>query len=289
MSEISFAKNPETNPSTPVVECATVQTPTPVAGVAVESVNTVAPACQVPAVQSRHASPALLLGDVIPSFDQIIVPRLNLTQNIGELKDSFSPGSVVYNQQVCLYSPQRVNKATGQIDEPGTAPVTVICLGFKPMRYVEKIAGGVRGLLVGSEAEVKANGGTTDWQEWNLKKASGIKLFQPMAEALMLVQRPAIVADDDATFGYEVEGNKWALALWSLKGTAYTQAYKKVFATARAMGVLRSGYPTHVFSLATRLDTFSGTTNTAWVPVVLPLVKTSPALLDFAKGVLSGE
>lgn len=275
MSEISFAKNPEVSPAIPV-----------------EATPSLAVACQPPvtAVAPQNPTPSgLMLGDTLPSFDQIIVPRLNLVQSIGGLKDSYSPGSIVYGQQLCLYTPQRVNKATGHVDDPGTAPVTVVCLGFKPMRYVEKIAGGVRGLLVNSEAEVKANGGTTEWAEWNMKKASGLKLFQPMAEALMMVQRPEIVADDGSTFGYEVEGNKWALALWSLKGTAFTQAFKKTFATARAMGVLRGGYPTHVFSLATRLDTFSGTTNTAWVPVLLPLHKTPASLLEFAKSVLTGS
>jgi hypothetical protein len=77
------------------------------------------------------------------------------------------------------------------------------------------------------------------------KKKSGIKRFEPLADAMVAIRRPADIKDDDTTFVYEVEGHKYALALWSMKGVVYTAGAKKVFFTARKIGALRGGYPTY--------------------------------------------
>jgi hypothetical protein len=228
----------------------------------------------------------LVLGDKIPDFQDIILPRLNIVQNIGKLKDSFDPGCIVLNQQDALFLPPEIDGKTGVVSRAATPPVLLTVLGFRPTRYCEKVPGGGKGIIVNTEAEVRANGGTLDYGEWNMKKASGMKRFEPLADALVAIQRPESFKDDDTVFVYEVDGKKVALALWALRGTAYTAAAKRVFFTARAVGCLRQGYPTWRYAVSTREETYDSG-NKSWIPVCLPSGKTTPVFMDFVRSVLS--
>ena len=278
--EVSFTNDGGAATPAPVIDTQATVTPAPA-----DATNPNPPAVRAP---SQVAAPSgLVLGDKLPEFKDIILPRLNLVQNIGQLKDSFTPGSIVFGQNAVLYCPQENDPKTGNCKVPASPPVRICVLGFRPTRYVEAVEGGAgRGLICNTEAEVRANGGTMDYQEWKLKKAAGMKRFQPLAEAVIAIERPEICADDDTVFVYTVAGKKVAIGLWAMKGTSYTAAAKRVFFTARAMGCLTKGYPTRIFSLTTREESFNGT-NKAWVPVCLPIEKTSEEFLAFVAGVLN--
>jgi hypothetical protein len=249
----------------------------------------VAPAPGLPAVRNTNTAmgPAgLMLGDKIPDFSEIILPRLNIVQNIGKLKDEFPNGAIVLNQQNELFIPPLMNVKTATVERPATPPVKLVVLGFKPTRYCEKVPGGGKGMIVNTEDAVRNNGGTLDYGEWNLKKASGMKRFEPLADALVAVEKPAEFPDDDTVFVYEADGKKYALALWAMRGTSYTAAAKRVFFTARVAGCLRNGYPTWQYDVSTREETYDSG-NKAWIPVCIPKAKTTPAFLDFVRSVLS--
>lgn len=233
--------------------------------------------------QAAVSSP-LLLGDTLPDFKDLIIPRLNIVQNIGELKASFQPGMLLFDQRVVLYSPAQF--AAGQLKAPPSTPAVLTVLGFRPTRYCEKVAGGARGLIVDSEEKVTANGGTMDYAEWNLKKAAGMKLFECFADALVAIQRPEGVEDDGSVFTYEINGKKYTLGLWGMRGTAYTAAAKRVFFTARRMGCLREGYPTFSYNVSIKENSYPNG-NKAWVPVCVPNSRSTPEFLDFVKMVLT--
>lgn len=280
MSKITFG-NSET-----IVE----DVPTPVEGVSVECSTTIAesaPFSPGSLLPVKHAvkSDGLVLGDTIPTFDQIILPRVNIVQGVGLLKDSFPQGAIVFGQSTILFQPAVVNIQTGNATSPALPPVIITLLGVRPTRFAEKVAGGARGLLVDTEQEVLAAGGTLDYKEWELKKSAGMVLYQPMVEGLVLIQRPEHLADDNTIFVYECEGCKYALAIWAMKGTAYTQAAKRVFFTARAAGCLRAGYPTHSFNFSTRME--KKATNSYFVPVCIPRAKNSLEFLSFVSGILA--
>lgn len=294
--EVSFAKNPEANPSTPVIEVAATVTPAPApttapAPAAPAAAPAAAPQVLVPATvpaPGAVAKKTMLLGDVLPDFSEMILPRVNLVQNIGTLKDSFLPGTLLYNQQNPLFIPGRINEKTKTVERPATAPITVTFMGFRPTRFVEKVIGGGKGLMVNTEAEVTAAGGTLDYTEWNLKKASGMKRFEPLADGMVLIERPEIVADDDTVFVYEIEGKKYALALWAVRGTSYTALCKRVLFPARRMGALRiGGYPSWNYSLASAEVPFGP--NMSWIPTAVPKAKNSPAIINFIRSILTGE
>lgn len=263
--------------------------------------STPAPTLEQPANQPQNSTAVattgptdvapggLLLGDKLPTFKDIILPRLNIVQSVGTLKDSFPFGSLVFDQKVILFTPPDIDKQTGNIRRAGTPPAVITVLGFRPTRYAEKVAGGGRGMIVDTEDAVRQNGGTLDYNEWNLKKAAGMKRFEPLAEALVAIERPAALADDDTIFVWPVgtEGNlkKYALAIWGLKGTSYTAAAKRVFFNHRAMGCLRTGYPTWSYAVSTRVETRES--NSYSVPVCLPYQKSSPEFLAFVQTVLA--
>lgn len=221
-----------------------------------------------------------------PRMDQVIMPRLNLVQSTGTLKDQFPQGSIVYAQSLVLFEPPVINLKTSAVEKPGTPPVTITAIKFNPERFIEKVEGGIGGQIFNTEDEVRAAGGTLSYKEWELKKASGLKRFGPMAESLFAIERPDCCADDDSTFIYECDGKKYALALWSLTWTNYTSVAKGTFYTQRAMGCLKNGYPTYSFSLSTRLSPPKN--GNRWhQPVLIKNKPSTPAFLEFAASILN--
>lgn len=242
-------------------------------------------------VPSTDATGGFISGDTLPGFKDIILPPINIVQATGELKDSFPMGGIVLSQSLELFRLPQIDKATGNIKVPGTAPLNLTIIGFRPTRYVEKLSqaarsAGVRGALVNTEAEVRAAGGTLDYNEWRLKEASGMKRFENLATAFVAIKRPETIADDDTVFTFQVGDAKYALALWNMKGTSYTHAAKKVFFTARRMGCLsKGGYPSWNYSVSTRTETFNG--NTFYVPVCIPCAPSTPEMLAFVQSIIN--
>jgi hypothetical protein len=282
--EINFSTD-KTNPAQPVAPApAQVAAPAPPYATPPPVLPSVPALRQTTAVAPKADN--FLLGDFLPSFADIILPRLSLAQNIGTLKETYISGSVVLDRKVALFVPPAI--VNGAVTRQATPPVTITVVGFRPTRFVEKIVGSAdRGQIVKTERDVALAGGTLDWAEWKLKKETGMKLFQPLADAFLVIERPEALADNNTDFTYQIDGKAYALALWAMKGTAYTAAAKRVFFTSRRIGLLRDGgYPSWCYTLATREDSFPGG-NKAWTPVCIPKGKNTQAFLDFIKDVLS--
>lgn len=246
------------------------------AGDKVECVNTYnAPARRADVFQA----------DDLPPLADIILPRVNLVASVGGLKDSFKPGSFVFDQRTVLHVPTIINSKTHQTDQQGTPPVIITVLRFKPTRFVQNVKGGGRGLICDTPEQVTAAGGTLDYQEFKLKEASGILRFDYMAEAFIAIERPADVADDDTVFCYEVDGKKYALGLYAMKASAYTVAKRTLF-TPRRMGYLKDGYPTRSLALSSELAPTPDKTSTFWRPVIVPNEKSTPAFLSWVDDIL---
>lgn len=299
-----------------------VKTLTPGPAVTVESVNTAAEAHVIPAsiegvgpVIDIQATPVIdipatpvavaavvvdvpqavaktttvgLIDDQNIGFEDIILPRINIVQKVGDLSEIFTPGEIVLKQALVVYSPPKG-------ETKGTAPLNVTVIGFKKTQYAEKVAGGKQGILAHTEAEIAKHGGTLDYKEWDASVAENkvnpqvrpLRLFQRLATALCLVEKPEFLPDvDHVEFPYENEGKYFALVFWSMKGTAYTHAAKTMF-TARKIGHLRSGYNKQSWSLTTKVEKFGE--NYAAVPVVKPGAKTSESFQKFVLDVMGME
>lgn len=273
----------------------------PVAPAPASAAPTTAPAA--PETQTPAPSPAavaarpgggavgkqteFLLGDILPDLTEIIFPRLNIVQNIGQLQESFDNGAIVLNQQHVLFLPPIINTQTGNVERKASPPVIITAIGFRPTRYAEKTVGGAKGMIVNTEEQVRANGGTLDYAEWNLKKDSGMKRFEPLADALVVIEKPDAFPLEAGAFDYGVDGKHLALALWAMKGSAYTEAAKRVFFTNRRIGMLRQGgYPSWSFAFTTREKTYE-TGNKAWVPVLVANKRQTEPFFEFVRQVLN--
>ena len=246
----------------------TVQTPTPVAEVTVESTNTSAVVpYQAPAAPARTQS---FYDDDSMDAGDLVLPRLNIVQKVGDLSNVFVPGTIVLNGQLEL--------AKAPAPNAESAPLNLLVIGFQPTIYAEKVEGGLRGNLVNSEQEVVAKGGTLDWNEY---KQAGKPLYQRLATAMVLIEQPAGL--DASSFPVEVCGKRYALALYSMKGTSYTNGAKH-FKSARKIGHLcANGYRGGFWLFSSKLKKFES--NYAFIPVVRPSAETSEefraALKDF--------
>lgn len=283
------------------------KTETPVIDVQVDSINTVASPIEpgstshvIPETVSGTsattavvvatglkvaAQPAIVFDDQNIGFEDIILPRINIVQKVGDLSEIFTPGEIVLKQSLVIYSPSKGAVA-------GTAPLSLTVLGFKKTQFTEKVSGGAMGILAATEADVVKNGGTLDYKEWEASVAENkanpaskpLRLFQRLATALCIVEKPEIVPDiDHIEFPYECEGKFYNLVLWSMKGTAYTHGAKAMF-TARKIGHLRSGYSKQSWSLSTKVEKFGEFY--AAIPIVKPGAKTSAAFQEFVLDVI---
>lgn len=274
---------------TSVVEKQTVETP--VEGVKVETTNTYkAPPATVtePATQAvTTTGPGVFrLGDRLPGFKDVILPRFNIVQNVGDLKDQFAPGALVFNKDTVLYTPPVIDQQKGVITKPGLPPVTLYVIGIVSERFSEKIKGGIGGEIVDTEAEVRAAGGTLDYKEWELKQNEGMRRFEPLIDLLVAIEKPEHISDDGTVFGFPVGKKHFTIGFWGCKGTSYTHAVKKVFNLHRLTGVLRGGYYTHSFNVTTRIENNKKQGFSYWVPVCTPKEKTSPEVLEFIRGIV---
>lgn len=274
MSNISFVKSTET----------------PVPGVVIESVNT-GPAESIPSTSLTRIPPAQVASDPPTiyddsniSFEDVIVPRLSIVQKVGDLSEVFEAGEVVLNKTTVVHVPENKTKGIA-----GSGPLVIIPIGFKKTQFVEKVAGGGRGLFVNTEAEVIAAGGCLDYKEWqnSLATANPKKRFERYATCLLLVQQPVVLLPDveHQIFTHEIEGRYYALALQGMKGTAYTGMAKRLF-TERKIGFLKGGYSTFSWNLTTEIKSFPGADggkNYAAVPILGNGVRSTPALLQYVK------
>lgn len=256
----------------------------PVAAVELPS-NRPAADISAPVKPSEAVAPAGLTGcGWRPTLKDIILPRINIVQGSGTLKNSFPFGALVFDRKLVLFAPPDIDAATGNIRRAGTPPLVLTVLEIHKTRFVEKVDGGGRGLIVDTEEQVRAAGGTLDYREWDLKKASGMKRFEYLADAIVAVERPAAIADDDTVFVYPIDGKKYTLAIWGLKGTAYTAACKRVFFHDVQMGCLRGLYARFSYNVTTRFE--SRNNNPYAVPVCIPHQKSTPAFLEFANSIV---
>lgn len=278
---VDFSKKSDGSGAEPVKPVETTQPVTTPAGDTVDCRNT-----HTEVATTSTAPSGLVMGDKLPSFDEIILPRVNLVHSVGNLKDQFQPGALIYDQRLVLTKPPIIRQ--GKVESEGLPPVIVTFLGFRPTRYVENVKGGGRGLICKTPDEVTKNGGTLDYQEFIQKQSSGMKRFDYLAEALIAIQRPEHCADDDTVFTFEADGLKYALALYSMKASAYTVAKKTVF-HARSLGCLTKGYPTHSWALSSILKPTPDGSSTYWLPVLVQHKKSTPAFLNFAAAVLNAK
>lgn len=213
-----------------------------------------APKHQTPAVRNEP-------DDEVDVSD-IRLPRLNLVQRTsGADLLNFGPGNFVYKQAVSLGK-----------------TIKVICLGFRPKRFSEKVKyGSPQGLTLDSLQDVRAHNGTHLWRESKEKPSigpNGPAWFMPMVTGVFLIEKPEGV--DDAYFGYEAGGKLYAPAVLTVKSTSYDAIYVTLF-NEKGTGCLRQGYHTRFLEIKS-LDKATKSGN-IFAPALKVLEATPPEVL----------
>ena len=283
MSEIKFGNDAGSSPA-PVIEEQTEVVNTPVEGVKVATTTTVANTN----TSVVTTGGGFVLGDDLPGFKDVMLPRLNLVYAVGELGKTFPVGAIVFKKDTLLYSPAIIDAAAGTITKAALPPIVLYVIGVVSKRFSEKIEGGMGGDTVDTEEQVRAAGGTINYKEWELKRDEGMRRFEPLWQLLVAIEKPAHIADDGTVFGFDIGQRKMAVGFWDCKGSCYTQAVKGVFNLHRVTGVLRGGYFTHSFKISTKVSSFSTKKGkfSAPVPVCTPFEKTSPEVLEFIRSIV---
>jgi hypothetical protein len=198
----------------------------------------------------------------------------------------FNSGEVILNGTFAIHAPITVKNPAGNL------ALNLTVVGFRKKQFAEKVIGGANGLLVNSEADVVKHGGTLSYKEWEQSVAANkanpvvpvVKYFQPLSTAILFIERPVHIKDEgNLQFPYECEGRWYALALWGMKGTAYTHAAKHFF-TARKIGHLKAGYVVRSWEVTTKLESYGQ--NSAWIPVVKPGIVNSETFIAFIRNVI---
>jgi hypothetical protein len=220
-------------------------------------------------------------------FDQIKFPQIKIVQKSSGLAVAFSLGEIVLKDQIAIYTPPVVKD--GQLVKAGSAPLSVIVIGFRKDRYVEKVPYGSdeQGIIAHSLQEVAKANGTLNFNEHKQKKAAGLtsREFQTLAAALFLVRKPDDVQDPDRIlFPFLCEEQQYALATLNMKGGLFTEGASVIRQDKKAGHLATNGYSSFTYNFGTKLKTYS-TGNTAYVPVLKAGTKTSDALRAFIKQV----
>lgn len=272
MSKVSFV-----NPGVPAAEAES----TPTENINQQHVNEAADEAAVARPQS------FLYNEDSVEFGDIKFPRLHITQKVGQLSNIFTPGEIILNLQLPIYTPPVLNQ--GVITKPGTEPLFVVTVGFRKDRYAEQVAQGSdeQGILCNTLEEVAKANGTLNYNEHRQRKALGVpsREFKTLATALFLVRKPKDIQDPDRIlFPFLCEETQYVLATFDMKGGSFTNG-AQVIRQAKKIGHLQAGgYPSFSWSLGSLLKNWQ-TGNSSFIPVFKPGTKTGEVLLAFIKNI----
>jgi len=210
---------------------------------------------------------SLALGNVEGSIDakDLIIPRLNIVQRVGPLSSEFKPGDMVLNKEVVLAHEEE--------------PVNLIVLSIKKY-YEENLPYNPKGpkpVVYQTIKEVADAGKWVDWRN-NVKPPA-----REVASTLILIEQPDGI--DGMSFSKTIAGKEYAIAMWTLRGSAYTRAAKTIF-SKNALELSKCGLLGGRWELATSETEMNG--NLVHVPVLRLVGKNTPELIAEIKSAVQG-
>lgn len=189
--------------------------------------------------------------------DDIVIPRVNLVQNVGELADLFPSGAVTYNKEVQL--------------SDGTTPIEITVLRARKQFYEAlDFDSGERPQVFDTLEEVKAVGGTVEWVG-NQKPT-----YTPVLHTHIVFKAPAGL---DYAFPLEYKGESYGLAVWTLRGVAFKRAGRNILTASKFS--LRDGLFHGKWELTTKREKVAR--NSFVVPVLRNVGRNTPDFVEFLR------
>jgi len=148
------------------------------------------------------------------------LPRINICQSVGPLSEDFDPGAIVLNKDIVVLPASSDPKVWSD-------PLNVTILNAKK-QFQESLPYDSDEMpeTVETLEEVQERGGWLDWR--NDEKPP----WRPMLTALILIEAPTEeLAEEFSIQG--TDGKAYEMALWTMKGSAYSRAGKAINTSAR--------------------------------------------------------
>ena len=198
-----------------------------------------------------------VMGDI--GTEDIVIPRINITQGVGPLSELFNPGTIVLNKENLL--------------SDGSTPIELTVLNVKK-QFVEDLPydSDERPAVYDTLEEVKAVGGTIEW------RGDERPSYTPVLHVQVLFRVPDGV---DGVFPLEYEGHAYGLALWSIRGVAYKRAGKNILTAAKFS--LRDGLHHGKWTLSTKREKFGR--NSVFVPILKNVGRNTPEFVEFIRSI----
>jgi len=208
-----------------------------------------------------------LVGEI--QSDDLILPRINLTQKVGDLGDQFGPGVIVFQKEQVLW-------------KDGQEPLNMVILHAQK-RYQENTEFGSdeMGQVVDTLDEVKALGGWIDWRDGDAGKRESPP-WAPRLDVVCVLEGPKGV--DTSLFPFQFNGKAYAAAVWTLSKSGFTSAGRTIL-TARAT-FLRDGYRTGSWQVTAAKR--QGPKGVYFIPAFRASGKTDEKFREFLGGVYQG-
>lgn len=208
-------------------------------------------------VAIRHSANADVQGEL--TRGDINIPGFQIVQAVGPASENHAAGTILLNREAEL--------------SPGDKPVKLTVLKIK-VSYIENVEYGSEIIprRFDTLEEVREVGGHIEWIDDQRPP------FSRMAEALIAVEAPE-GADESvlANFPFDFEGKSYAMALWSLRGSAFTRAGKTILTAAEF--ALKEGLHKGAWHLTTKREKLGK--NYVYVPVLRHAEKNGPELQEF--------
>jgi len=176
--------------------------------------------CPVEPCSTGSEQPAIgaLAGDF--GEEDFRLPRINVVQSVGPMSEDFDPGAIVLNKDIIVLPASSDPKVWSD-------PLNITILNAKK-QFQESLPYDSDEMpdTVDTLEEVHERGGWLDWR--NDEKPP----WRPMLTALVLIEAPTEeLADEFSIQG--TDDKAYELALWTMKGSAYSRAGKAINTSAR--------------------------------------------------------
>ena len=162
------------------------------------------------------------IGDLSGDYEEsdFRLPRINIVQSVGPMSEDFDAGAIVLNKDIIVLPASSDPKVWSD-------PLNVTALNAKK-QFQENVEYGSDEMpeMVDTLEEVHERGGWIDFR--NDEKPP----WSPMLTALLLIEAPT----DELSEEFSIQGpdgNAYELALWTMKGSAYSRAGKAINTAAR--------------------------------------------------------
>lgn len=215
-------------------------------------------------------------GEFTPK--DLVIPRLEVVQALGPNSEKFPGGTVIFNKTVTLAK----FALTAQDKEQ---PLNIVALYAK--KFIEEVLeydpnGPLPRTWPTTEA-AKAAGMRTEWGPKGADGKSVAPQVRDVANLLVLIQQPEGM--DPVLFPFEDNGKRFAVAMWTVRGTAYRKVAKVMFSNMHF--ALRGNLASGTWTMVVKRETMNG--KLVYVPTIALTATTSPTLIAMVKEMMAGK